>query len=255
MKFHERKFADYLRSKNYSPASIRSYVSAVNLYHAQGYLMKAESLCKWKEDETARVSAATVNLRLHALNAYAECIGLSFRLKPLRISEKDYVDDELTPAMYRRLVSGLATDSLEWYAVIKLLACTGMRISEAAKVEGWHIRQGWIDIVGKGDKMRRVWFPSGLRKDLRDIDGVVIRHSAAQVRKKMKAMATAYSIPARVMHPHAFRAFFARRVYEKTKDIQFVQKLLGHSSIKTTMRYLRKSAIGMKRRISQIVDW
>ena len=255
MKYFRKRFINYLRNRNYSTATIQSYASAVDLYHAHGYSMTPDSLCRWKEDETARVSTATVNLRLHALNAYAECIGLSFRLKPLRISEKDYVDDELTPAMYRRLISGLASDSHEWYCIIKLLACTGMRISEAVKVEGRHIRQGWIDIIGKGGKVRRIWFPSGLRKDLASIEGAVIKHTAVQVRKKMKAMATAYSIPACVMHPHAFRAFFARRVYEKTKDIQFVQKLLGHSSIKTTMRYLRKSAIGMKRRISQIVDW
>ena len=59
----------------------------------------------------------------------------------------------------------------------------------------------------------------------------------------------------RPMHPHAFRAFFARHVYEKCKDLQFLQKLMGHASVKTTMRYLRKSSTGMRRRISRIVDW
>ena len=236
------KFEIWLKAAGYSPATISSYTASIRHYLAQGYKMNIEDLCKWKEAETGRVSAGTVSLRIHALNKYAECLGLDIRLKPLKVDVPDYVDDELTPAMYKRLMDGLLEDANhEWYCIIKVLACTGVRISEAIQIEAWHIRQGYIDIIGKGDKVRRVWFPASLRKELDPMlqDGRIIQHSQRYIRTQLHRFADKYKIPRKPMHPHAFRGLFAR----------------GHASIKTTMRYLRKSSTGMRRRISLIVNW
>ena len=220
--------------------------------------METSSLCMWKEAETRRVSAGTVNLRIHALNKYSEYLRLRFRLKPLKVDVPDYIDDEITVPMYQRLLSGLIADgNYEWFCIIKLLACTGMRISEAMQVQDRHVRQGYIDIIGKGSKVRRIWFSSSLRTELEGKmdEGFIIRHDQRYVRAYLHRLAERYHLPKRPLHPHAFRAFFARRVYEKAKDLQLLQRLLGHASIKTTMRYLRKSSKGMRRRISQIVTW
>ena len=247
-----------MKGKGLSKATVETYSRAVERFFSSGYKLDSSSMCEWKEMEARMVSAGTVTLRIHALNKYCEYQRVRFRLKPLKVDVPDYVDDELTPAMYQRLLSGLTTDkNWEWYSVIKLLACTGMRISEAMQVQDRHIRQGYIDIIGKGEKIRRVWFSSSLRKELdgKMEEGFIIRHDQRYVRAYLYRLAERYHIPKRPMHPHAFRAFFARRVYEKTKDLQFLQKLLGHASIKTTMRYLRKSSSGMRRRISRVVDW
>ena len=252
------RFKRWMKGKGLSTATIETYVSSVRYYFQQGYKMETASLCQWKEEETRRVSAGTVNLRIHALNKFSEFLHLRFRLKSLKIDVPDYIDDELTLPVYQRLLSCLLSDGdYEWYCIIKLLACSGMRISEAMQVQDRHIRQGYIDIIGKGSKMRRVWFSSSLRRDLEGKmkEGFIIRHNQRFVRNRMHQLAEKYRLPKRPMHPHAFRAFFARRVYEKTKDLQLLQRLLGHASIKTTMRYLRKSSKGMRRRISQIVTW
>ena len=42
---------------------------------------------------------------------------------------------------------------------------------------------------------------------------------------------------------HDFRRCFARRVWEKWKDVYILQRLLNHSDPKATMRYLRKSGL------------
>ena len=251
-------FRRWMKGKNLSGATISSYSRAVAYYLSQGYKMETADLRQWKEQEQQRVSAGTVTLRIHALNKYAEYLHLRFRLKPLKVEIPDYVDDELTSSMYQKLLAKLLEDkNYEWYCIVKLLACTGLRISEAMQVKDSHIRQGHVDIIGKGNKIRRVWFSSNLRKELEGkmAEGNLINHNQRFIRAKLHRLAEKYGIPKKPMHPHAFRAFFARRVYEKCKDLQFLQKLMGHASVKTTMRYLRKSSTGMKRRISRIVDW
>ena len=177
------KFEIWLKANGYASATISSYTASVRLYLASGYKMSISDLCKWKETETGRVSAGTVSLRIHALNKFAECLGLDIRLKPLRVDVPDYVDDELTPSMYKKLLAGLLEDANhEWYCIIKVLACTGVRISEALQIESWHVRQGYIDIIGKGDKVRRVWFSASLRKDIEHFlkDGRIIKHALSQ---------------------------------------------------------------------------
>ena len=142
------RFQKYLKNHSLSPATINSYLSAIRLYHHQGYKMEKSDLCTWKEEELKRVSVGTVNLRIHALNKYSEFLRIRFRLKPLKNDVPDYIDDELTVSMYRQLIDGLKADAdWEWYCIIKLLACTGMRISEAMQVQDRHIRQGYIDII------------------------------------------------------------------------------------------------------------
>ena len=38
--------------------------------------------------------------------------------------------------------------------------------------------------------------------------------------------------------PHSFRRAFATNFYNKTNDLNTLKKLMGHSSIKTTERYI-----------------
>jgi len=40
------------------------------------------------------------------------------------------------------------------------------------------------------------------------------------------------------VHPHMLRHAYASELYKKTKDVLLIKKLLGHSNIATTSRYL-----------------
>ncbi len=40
------------------------------------------------------------------------------------------------------------------------------------------------------------------------------------------------------VHPHMLRHAYASELYRKTKDILLIKKLLGHSNVATTSKYL-----------------
>lgn len=255
----DEKFSKWLERKGKSKSTIHNYTSAMKLYFDGKRSWTWDDVCKWKEEEMQRVKPSTVNLRIHAINAYSEFKKSRFRLKPVKIQVQQFVEHQLTMKQYEKLLEGLYNDGeLRWWAPIKVFACTGVRISEFLQIKREDLKVGYADICGKGDKYRRVWFSSKLRQEILSKfkeDGLLLPYSAGVIRKKLHAFAKRYNLPKEPLHPHEFRAFFARNVYEKSKDLKFLQDLLGHSDIKTTVRYLRKTSKGVSRRISKIVTW
>ena len=259
MEIDLKRFGAWLRRHGRAKPTTEAYCTSVRLYFVAGYRWAYEDACRWKEDEQRRVKPATVNLRIHALNSYAEFTRVRWRLKPVKVQVQQFVEHQLTVSQYERLLQGLLDDgNLRWWAAIKILACTGVRISEFLQIRREDLKVGYVDVWGKGSKYRRVWFSSKLRQDVLSTfkeDGFVLPYDTGVIRKRLHAFAKKYRLPKEPLHPHEFRAFFARSVYEKCKDLKFLQDLLGHADIKTTVRYLRKTSKGISRRISKIVTW
>lgn len=252
-------YAKWLRMKGLSKSTIESYTTSVRLYFDAGYGWSFSEACMWKEEEMQRVKPASVNIRVHALNSFAEFTGSKWKLKPVRIQAQQFVEHQLTMSQYEKLLKCLLDDgNIRWWASIKVLACTGVRISEFLQIKREDLKIGYVDVCGKGDKYRRIWFSSSLRQEVLSIykeDGYFLPYNTGVIRKKLHSFAKKYGLKKEPMHPHEFRAFYARNIYEKCKDLKFLQDLLGHADIKTTVRYLRKTSKGISRRISKIVTW
>lgn len=259
MDFEEKRFGSWLRRKGKSQSTIECYVNAIRLYFKAGYNWNFQDACLWKERAMQSTKPATVNLRVHAINTFAEFTRVRWRLKPVKVQAQRFVEYQLTASQYQKLLKGLLADGeYRWWAAIKVLACTGVRISEFLQIRREDLKVGYVDVCGKGSKYRRIWFPSSLRQSVLSTfkeDGLLLPYSDSVVRKRLHVFAKRYGIPAGPMHPHEFRAFYARNVYERCKDIKFLQDLLGHASVQTTMGYLRKTSKGISRRISKIVTW
>lgn len=254
-----KNFEKHLKEKGLSTSTCCSYSNSLKLFFEQGYKWTYEDACRWKEDEQQKCKPATINIRIHAINRYAEFTHVRWRLKPVKIQSQQFVEHQLTMSQYERLLQCLLDDGdLRWWAAIKILACTGVRISEFLQIKREDLKVGYVDVCGKGTKYRRVWFSSKLRQEVLSIykeDGPILPYNTGVIRKRLHAFARKYKLPKEPLHPHEFRAFYARNVYDKCKDIKFLQDLLGHSDIKTTVRYLRKTSKGISRRISKIVTW
>lgn len=64
-----------------------------------------------------------------------------------------------------------------------------------------------------------------------------------------------YGIPKEVLHPHSFRHFFAIEFLRRNQNVSLLADLLGHSTVNTTMIYLRMSQEQQKRMIDDAVVW
>lgn len=145
-------------------------------------------------------------------------------------------------------------------AIFELLYSSGLRVGEltSLKVEDVDLGNGWVRVVGKGNKERYV--PVGskacqalhaylpLRASLEvDATGAMSLGrlflnsrggplSSRSVRRILKAYLDAAGI-ARDVSPHAFRHSFATHMLQGGADLRSIQELLGHSGLSTTQRY------------------
>ena len=142
--------------------------------------------------------------------------------------------------------------------MLEVLYGCGLRVSELInlKISDLHYSDGFISVIGKGDKQRLV--PIGERA-LKQID--VYRHqvrSHIEIRKgqedyiflskrggKITRVMVFYIIKdlaakagiQKTISPHTFRHSFATHLIEGGADLRAVQEMLGHASITTTEIY------------------
>lgn len=143
-------------------------------------------------------------------------------------------------------------------AIIELLYGCGLRVSELCGLrQSWlHFSEGFIRVVGKGDKERLVpvgkptvreveRYRTGTRAHLpvqprcEDVLFLNARGSAlsrVSVFNLVKALATKAGIT-KTISPHTFRHSFATHLVEGGADLRAVQEMLGHASITTTEIY------------------
>lgn len=137
-------------------------------------------------------------------------------------------------------------------ALVELLLSSGIRVSELAALElrdidplkmTVHVRHG------KGDKERVTYITNVALKYLtaywngRSEDGVHAFYNGHHkslgvcgVRFILKEIAKRAKVSN--VHPHRFRRTFASGLAARGMDVQDIQRLLGHTDINTTMRYV-----------------
>ena len=239
---NEKKYAAWLRRQGRSKSTISSYSNSLRLYFEAGYRWTFEDACLWKESEMQRVKPATVNIRIHALNTYAQFTRVRWRLKPVKVQNQQYVEHQLSMSQYEKLLSCLLADGeLRWWAAIKVLACTGVRISEFLQIKREDLKTGYVDVCGKGTKYRRIWFSSSLRQEVLSTykeEGLLLPYSDGVIRKRLHAFAKKYKLPKEPLHPHEFRAFYARGKFLPSKR-RFCH---GHARLRKIYRRCRQAA-------------
>lgn len=143
-------------------------------------------------------------------------------------------------------------------AIVEVLYGSGLRVSELCglRISRLHFDDGFIRVIGKGDKERLVpigpealkqvtiylntergYLPVRKKEEdrlfLNARGGPLSRVSVFNLIKKLSAMAGIR----KVIGPHTFRHSFATHLVEGGADLRAVQEMLGHASITTTEIY------------------
>lgn len=152
-------------------------------------------------------------------------------------------------------VDGKAPNGLRDRAILEVLYGCGLRVSEAAalRVSDFFMDEGFVRIIGKGDKQRLVPVGEPARAAVQDylagrpqaapgyedylflnrFGKPLSRVSLFQLVKKQALLAGI----TKEISPHTFRHSFATHLVENGADLRVVQEMLGHESILTTEIY------------------
>ena len=143
-------------------------------------------------------------------------------------------------------------------AIMETLYSCGLRVSELVnlRLSCLYLDDGFIKVIGKGDKERLVPIGSDAikyiniyREDIRvhiaikpgNEDIVFLNRRGTKLSRVMifliiKEMANQAKI-SKIISPHTFRHSFATHLVEGGADLRAVQEMLGHESITTTEIY------------------
>ena len=265
------EYKTHLVEKGFSAHTVDSYLFAVRqLFDKVGCDPSNENLLEHKDWLSAHFAAKTVNLRITAINSYLDFTEYQgIRLKSLRIQQKPYLDNVISQEDYLLLRDSLQRDGeLFWHYVVRFLTCTGARISELRMFTLESVSRGHLDIISKGQKLRRIYIPTNLQCDaldwLRGIarsDGYLFvvkgnkPMTARGISLGLKRFAKKYSIDQDVVYPHSFRHRFAKNFIERNPDIALLADLMGHESLETTRIYLRRTALEQRAAVDAAIDW
>ncbi len=137
----------------------------------------------------------------------------------------------------------------------------GLRVSELVGLDRDHVdlQEGWLRVIGKGDKERYVPVGSKAVQALQryltrrhelaseDTDPEALfltyrghRMSSRSVRRRLKQHLGRAGLDTSIT-PHGLRHSFATHLLDSGADLRGIQELLGHASLGTTQRYTHVS--------------
>lgn len=264
-----KTFAQYLQEKDYAENTISSYTFAVNQLISKAQPLTNQSLLAHKEWLVSSFAPKTANNRIGAINAYLDFIAFDgIRLKGVRIQQKPFLDNVINNEQYGRMRDGLKRDGdWFWYFVVRFLGCTGARISELRQFRVCHVNAGYMDIISKGQKLRRIWIPQSLQRECAVWKAGAVSSdllfpskgnkaiTSRGISLGLKRIALRYGIDQDVVYPHSFRHLFAKNFIARNPDIALLADLMGHESIETTRIYLRRTANEQRAAVDKAIDW
>lgn len=263
-------FENYLLRENLSPATIRAYTTIINKYFAESRVITKIGLLKWRNDIIEHYSPRGANQKIHAMNKYLTYINRKgLKLKSVKVQQKPFLENVVSFEDYQYFLNRLKADN-DWttYFLIKFIACTGARVSELVKFKVEDVKNGYMDLVGKGGKYRRLYIPAKLRKEAlnwlerEQIDyGPIFTYryepiKSGGVNSRLKRSASRYpKIPLECIYPHSFRHMYAKKLISEGVDLMLLADLMGHSSLEITRIYTRMTAREQRDIVDKLVTW
>ena len=257
-------FKKWLENKGRSDNCVDTYVRGVELFYRKYKVMNVVNLTEYEKEINSKFSPKTVNLRIAGMTSYFRYTGFTgYEFRRAKEQKRTFCNNAINEEQYNQLIDWAKDNSIKAWLIAKVIAGTGVRVSELIGLETKDLDRGYADIIGKGNKQRRIYFPNKLVEEIKDKCGkeyIVENRYGAQmttrgVSQLLKNAGEKAGIPKEVMHPHSFRHFFAKQFLKEKNDISLLGDLLGHSDISTTAIYTRLTSEEQKEQINKLVNW
>jgi site-specific recombinase XerD len=264
---------DYLMAQNYSANTIKNYTNAFNLFLRINRYENPDTLTEkqivkylsWMSEQG--LSASSLAMLVNALLYYFRTILKrdAFEIRIPRPRKEHHLPAVLTKDECFRIFSFV--DNPKHKLLLLIGYGAGLRRSEIVSLK-------WADILfeehqihvkqGKGKKDRIVMLPYSVVEYLKNYrqlypsDDWVFegqyKGEALSSRTVQQVMANAVTRAGleKKATVHTLRHSFATHLLESGTDIRYIQQLLGHSSIKTTMIYTHITPKAEKKIISPL---
>jgi site-specific recombinase XerD len=263
-------FEEYLKKKNLSKNTIKSYLFTVKQYQSKYLIINKKNLQAYKTFLVENYKIKTVNLRIQAINSYLKYLKKeNLRLPLLKLQQKNFLENVISEADYEYFKKCLNNEKeMYWYFVIRFITATGARISELIQFKVEHVKVGYFDLYSKGGKLRRIYIPQKLQDEaLKWFDTIGLKNgfifknkygnriTARGISGELKKLGIKYGLNPKVIYPHSFRHRFAKSFLDRFNDISLLADLMGHESIETTRIYLRRTSTEQQEIVNKIIDW
>lgn len=214
----------------------------------------------------AGLAVTTMNQHIIAVNRYLRFCGYTECLiKTYRIQRKTSLSNVINDEDYRKMLTYVKSrNDDKYYAIIKTLVLTGIRVSELSYITVENMGEGHITVWNKG-KVREIFLPDCLVAILQDYcgghgitEGCIFRGNTGKpisreaVWGKLNRMADKIGIDRKKAHPHSFRHYFALLYLKKFSNLFELADILGHASLETTRMYAVATVEDKRRRMGQL---
>lgn len=203
------------------------------------------------------ISIGTINTSIRCvksvLNWATTYLGIKLVIIPSSLREQKVPEKIPDVIVFSQVVDAVSQCANQQdRLIIALMFEAGLRIQEVADMSIEHLKGIKLHVVGKGEKHRITFISTNLADQLRDYADQTDRLQGCLFRPQMHGglrYEDTDTIRSRIkrvfkqtvdldMHPHQLRHAFALNLLENGCGLRSIQKLLGHSKIETTMRYL-----------------
>lgn len=262
--FNVSDFRDWLYSEGATESTVDSYTFTARQFFSKYGELNKENLNKYREYLENNFKVKTVNLRYSGMDKLFKYLNYGgYKFKRLKSQNQTFCDNAISEEQYERLIRYAEANRPRAALLIKVLANTGVRVSELIELRTANLDIGYQDIVSKAHKQRRIYFPKQLVSDILGRCGKVYicesryggQYTTRGVSAVLQDCAKGSGVPKEVLHPHSFRHFFAKMFLKSNNDITLLGDLLGHSNISTTAIYTRKSSAEQAQELDRIIKW
>lgn len=244
--------------RNFSKKTIKSYTNSVNqfLNYSKEDELNQQKVKDYIQIKIKDKNPSTVNHDIFAIQFFFDKV-LNQKIYVPRPKKNKTLPVILTLEEAKKLVN--SPINIKHRLILKLLYGCGLRASEVINIkkEELDFNEGLIHIkLSKGKKDRFVKIPDSIKEELKNYCYLSNEETlfpsqrggkltTATIQAVVEKAAKKANISKEV-YPHLLRHSFATHLLEQGTDLRIIQKLLGHSDIKTTQIYTQISQQSIK---------